>query len=312
MECKECGSFFSTRSNLNQHIRKSCNKGVIIETDFQCEYCKMYFSTKSSLTRHINKSCKNIKRKIKILKKPIANSSDHIREEKTKAEIDALKRSEKQCETLTLALELALKQINKQKLELNYIKQSDIVVPIKHPGPKEKHPILSDNILEVLTDKLGKKESVNFLMTNFLEKKYGKIIEAAYLNDIMSDKYPMSCSEDNHFRYLNDKWKLIDDNGGDEIVKMIIYHIQNAVLRVTNMLIKKYVNDSESTPLYDTFDIGKVQGELCEISGPRVKTKIKKYLSKRVLNPNHPFFDTTMNFQKLRLSFCEENLEEDI
>ena len=89
-------------------------------------------------------------------------------------------------------------------------------------------------------------------------------------------------------------------------MKMIIYHIQNAVLRVTNMLIKKYVNDNESTPLYDTFDIGKVQGELCEISGQRVKTKIKKYLSKRVLNPNHPFFDPTMSFQELRIFFCDK------
>jgi hypothetical protein len=302
LKCDACGSYFSTKSNLNQHIRKSCNKGKITETNFRCINCNKFFSAKSSLTRHITRVCKKQKKKISFVAKK--DDIDH--------EV-ALKRSERQCETLTLALELALKQLNSNKSK-TVLKQSNILKQSnKHdeidlcPKIDGKISILSDNILETLTLRLGKKESVNFLMTNFLKKSYGKIIEAAYLHGKKSDQYPISCSEGSHFRYLDDKGKLIDDKGGDDIVKMMIYHIQNAVLRVTNILIKKYVSDSDTTPLYDTFDIGKVQGELCEISKPRIKTKIKKYLSKRVLNPNHPFFDNCMDFMELRQYYLKQS-----
>ena len=323
-KCKACGSYFSTKSNLNQHIRKSCNKGIISATKHQCEHCNKYFSTKSSLTRHINKSCKKRKRKIMIVPK--------------KSTRDALIRSEKQCETLTLALELALKQLTKQKPlsqesqgqnqsqsqsqsqshiynALSKIKdvfeskkESVMDTSLPEPDKDNNHSILSDNILETLTNQLGDEESVRFLMTNFLKKHYEKIIDAAYLQGKKSDKYPMACRDGYHFRYLDDNGKLIDDNGGDEIVKVMIYHIQNAVLRVTNLLIKKYVGDSDTNPLYDTFDIGKVQSELCEISKPRIKAKIKKFLSKRVLNPNHPFFDSRVSFMDLREYYLKHSI----
>ena len=79
-------------------------------------------------------------------------------------------------------------------------------------------------------------------------------------------------------------------------------------MRVTNLLIKKYVGDSDTNPLYDTFDIGKVQSELCEISKPRIKAKIKKFLSKRVLNPNHPFFDGRVSFMDLREYYLKHSV----
>ena len=241
-ECEDCHSYFSTKSNLNQHCKKYCKKGKITITKFQCSHCKKYFSAKSSLTRHLVNLCEK-----KMFFKPKLKPNFKQKKHKTS-------------------------------------KISEIITT------KPKLNVVSDCIFLNLSKEINEEDAINFLLLNFLNKNYGKIIERAYLTDIHSDEYPMVCSGSNHFRFLDGNGSLIDDPNGELLVTRVSYNIINAILRVSNSLITKYVIDNTSK-LYNTYDLRKIQGDLCIMSQKKTKNMIKKFLAKRVLNPNHPFFN---------------------
>ena len=71
---------------------------------------------------------------------------------------------------------------------------------------------------------------------------------------------------------------------------VIVNNIQNAVLQACNIQIKKYLEKGDIGPLYEIYDIGKIQNELCNFGKEKSKKKLKKYLLCRVMNPNHRFF----------------------
>ena len=52
-KCEKCKKEFTTKSNLNRHLKKKNPCDVIIE--YKCERCKKIFNLKQSLQRHINR-----------------------------------------------------------------------------------------------------------------------------------------------------------------------------------------------------------------------------------------------------------------
>ena len=105
-----------------------------------------------------------------------------------------------------------------------------------------------------------------------------------------SDEYPMACNQQGKFLFAVSKQILVKDTTGYKLVDAIINNIQNAVLHACNIQIKKYIGEGDIGPLYEIYDIGKIQSELCKFGKDKSKRKIKKYLLSRVINPNHRFF----------------------
>ena len=158
---------------------------------------------------------------------------------------------------------------------------------------------IGDNLIDVLQEKQGQDTAINFLLDNFLAGYFIKIIDEIYLNGKNSDQIPIATCDGKHFRYLDGHNDLIDDPTGDIVVSQIINNIQNAVLRTSNILIRRYINDENQETLYDDYDVRKIQDKVCSIQNITTKNKIKKYLSKRVLNASHSFFEKGNNLVNL-------------
>lgn len=100
LKCKICGKEFTTKSNLNRHLKKKipCQEK---KKEFKCERCQKIFTTKQSLQIHMNK--KNIC-KIKISNLELEIEKEKIKlkqeQEKTKQEEIKLKRFEKEFKLL--------------------------------------------------------------------------------------------------------------------------------------------------------------------------------------------------------------------
>jgi hypothetical protein len=222
-------------------------------TEWKCTFCNRYYAAECSLKTHMKHSCKK--------------KHDYL-EMKKEIPIHNEKRLD-----------------SKKKLILK---------------PKEfaqntntGHTVIFDDMLEKLSINMGPKQALDFLLTNFLSKNYEKIITACYLFETSSEHYPMACSGGNHFRFLDDNGSLIDDPTGDILVKKIINNIQNALLKASYLLIKKYIGEKDTTPLYEVYDIRTIQNGIYDLFKKVNHNKMKRYLAKRILNPNHYFFPET-------------------
>ncbi len=240
-----------------------------------CSECGNTYSTSSNLKRHQKTYCKG----------PKVNKTKH------------------QCEYCNkyystrsnLNFHISNKCVNNSATKLIIVnKQEKSKKKLEFRNKKSKviqTTIISDNILEKLTDEMqDDQKAIDFLLTNFLNKNYGKIIERTYLHEKKSDEYPMACSGGNHFRYMDGNGQFVDDLDGGFLVNLIVSCIQNAVLKASNKLIKKYMSTGDTSKLYELYDIGKMQAGVCTLTQKITKNKIKKFLSKRVMNPNHQFF----------------------
>ncbi len=274
MECEYCKYEYSL-SNISRHVKYYCkfNPNRIIKPKITCEYCMNEFSNKWSLKDHLAKYCKN-KPKLLISNKKIDKcNSKTILRIKQKLNKPSDKQAYKQESASQVDKQESDKQVDKQESEAN--SKSDT----------------GNLILDKIIDKLGKKElGLDYLIGNFLTKNYERIIEKSYLEDRGSDDYPFACKKQFHFRYYNKDNEMVDDIDGTSLSKTIHKGIQNAALTVSIIIIKKHIDGDNNEELYDNYDLAQLQSLVYKMSTDKSLTKIKKYLAKRVLNPNHPYF----------------------
>ena len=225
----------------------------IKKTEWQCEHCSQYYAAKCSLKKHME-------------------SCDHI---------------------ATFKKKLILKPKTQTQTDLQNRKTPKRLQMIVNGSSLAVQPVVFDDILGKLTEKLGTQEAVSFLLTNFLSKNLEKIISTCYLDGISTASFPIACSGGNHFRFLDENGIVIDDPTGDKLVKKIINNLQNALLRSNYLLIKKYIGEGDTSALYEVYDIKTIQDGIYDLFKQTNHNKIKRYLSKRMLNPNHFFFPQT-------------------
>lgn len=260
-KCQICNRTYSTSGNLKRHQKKPCK---IKKTEWQCEHCGQYYAAKCSLKKHME-SCDHVAAKKKLILKPKIRTRTRI-------------------QIQPQPLHRPRSQIKKTPTRLQMI---------VHGPALAKQPVVFDDILGKLTEKLGTQEAVSFLLTNFLSKNLEKIISTCYLDGISAASFPIACSGGNHFRFLDENGIVIDDPTGDKLVKKIINNLQNALLRSNYLLIKKYIGEGDTSALYDVYDIKTIQDGIYDLFKQTNHNKIKRYLSKRMLNPNHFFFPQT-------------------
>ncbi len=250
-----------------------------------CDVCQKSFSCNRSLKRHKKESCKG-------------------KEYKTRWQCNKCLRYYSSKHNLMRHTDTCLEEPVKQSpIRLKNRIKLNIKIEEKITEPKSYEPLvrgkIGDNVIDILTEKYGEDNAINFLLDNFLAGYYIKIIDECYINGMNSDQIAVVCKGGKHFRYLDNDNNLVDDPTGDIVVDQIINNLRNAILRTSNILIRRYINDESNNSLYDDYDVRKIQDSVCSIQYKTIKNKIRRYLSKRVLNASHSFFDPGNNMSNL-------------
>jgi hypothetical protein len=285
--CKFCKRKFTAISNCCRHEKHRCtlNPDKIIHK-FMCCFCNKNYSTLSSCTTH-EKSCptKPIKKSFKIT--PKINSTT------VKNKINSTTVKHK-----VIATKKHINATKKNKINATLINDVDVDVDVSSGGTDLNIDVssggriyyISDDILHKFQTNMGNIAGIDYLLSNFMKHQFGNIIDKAYLDDHCSDEYPMASKGNNHFRFVDNHGNLIDDSTGKLLVKAIINNIQNSILRVSNILIRRYSASEQASSLYDAYDLGKIQQNICDMLSDKIQKQLKKYLNKRIINPNHLFF----------------------
>jgi hypothetical protein len=237
-----------------------------------CPYCNKEFSHKSSMERHISTTCSH---KIPILPKPATSIVSNIGPPSV-PEVDFLKEK-------VFLLEKQLDHLRSQFGDVN--RRVDEV----EREPRQIIVIGDQNILNVLTAKLGGNEdmAINFLAQHVGSLKRMEVVNKLYLEGVEPDCYPIACKENYHFRYLDRENHIVDDHGGEMIVKHLGEQIQEAILEASNKLVTKYLDDSDepNDELLNTVHI--LQNNLVNNHD---KKEFRDMLAQRVYHSKHPFF----------------------
>ncbi len=149
---------------------------------------------------------------------------------------------------------------------------------------------IGDYILDKFQTDMGHVQGIDFLLTNFMKHRFDLIIDKAYLSDIPSDDFPMASKDSHYFRFVDNHGNLIDDPSGKLLVNAIINNIQNSILRISNILIRRYSDTDQLGSLYEAYDLGSIQKNVCDMMSEKIRKQLSKYLSTRIINPNHLFF----------------------
>ncbi len=305
--CKTCGKTYTTYSNLKRHLKTPCKIKI---TEWRCKFCKKYYAAECSLKKHMKDACLQAQSQIN---NHIFNNSDNSKYSVDSNLIDSepyasskYSDSSKVSEPHTSSKYSDSSKDSEPHTSSKYSeprhsksksKQKIILKPRIHYRPPlilqrgcKNQPVVFDDIFGKLSEIMGDKQALEFLLTKFLDKNFEKIVSACYLQELPSESYPIACSGENHFRFLDENGILIDDPTGDKLVKKIINNIQNALLRANYLLIKKYIGEKDSSQLYEVYDIRAIQNGIYDLFKPTNHNKMKRYLAKRMLNPNHYFF----------------------
>ncbi len=253
MSCNFCDRKFNDKSNKLRHEKNYCfeNPDRIKLKREICNICKQTFSNINNLKYHHKHYCRD------------SENNTHILNTKLKKK-PVIKRKNK-------FFELHFHMYSEGKDSHNFIR-------------------VENNLLAILINKMGPDDGIDFLLGNFLTLNYSKILEKVYFDGKGSDNFPIACKGGGHFRFINKNGILVDDKNGNIICKQILNNIQAAGLMASNLLIKKFSDSKDYNDLYDVYDIGQIQNVAYKMDNKSTITNIKKYLSKRVLNPNHPHF----------------------
>jgi hypothetical protein len=290
MKCSKCKRSYASLKGLKRHKNSpACEKACKV-TKFQCEFCDKYFSYRSGLSRHKNLHClKALEyRELKRIKYVQSMSGE------TRQKISIKPKS------------ISITVSSNDSIEKHITEPSVPIIKKKKNQIHTEIGTIADDILDVLTKKIGDVAAIDLLLTSFMSKNYVKIINSAYLDGKSSDNYPMACSGGNHFRYIDSEYNLVDDATGEKLINTIINNIQNAALIASNKLIRKYMGQNKVGDLFEVYDLGHIQKGVCDMFKEIAKKKLKKLLATRVLNPNHQFFGGVLDFYDLQQKYKKQ------
>jgi hypothetical protein len=157
--------------------------------------------------------------------------------------------------------------------------------------PKNITVVIGDEkIFMGLVKRMGnEKVATQFLLENMDYNDSINIIDKMYLEGIPKNRYPIACSDDYKFRYLNHSGDIVDDKGGIKIVSTLEREIHRALIEANSKLIHECVNNDDNITLYNVYDIGTLQTQLGNYRSA-VTTKFRDDLARKVYNTEHPFF----------------------
>lgn len=238
------------KGKICKDINKYCRHKKVI-----CDICKEEFSHKSSYERHRKFSHPNIKKKIVINKRNKMNELEQ--------ELATLK-----------------KQYHSVNARVDKVEQE----------PKNIIVIGDVKIFMGLVNKLGdEQKATQFLLDNMEHTKRINIVDKMYLEGVDKNRYPIACTDNYKFRYLNNSGDVVDDKDGVTIIPRLENEIHSALIEANTHLIHQHVKGGQITT--DVYDMGNVQEQLSCYRKACDNIKFRNELAKKVYNTSHPFFN---------------------
>jgi hypothetical protein len=265
MPLNNCDIIIATGSNKGKSCRdinKYCR-----HQKTKCDACGEEFSHKSSYHRHCKQVHPPQKRKVAVLKKVTPPSTPIM-------PLHHQHHHHQHYVEMQQELEQLRARVNKVEQE-----------------PKNITVVIGDEkIFMGLVKRMGnEKVATQFLLENMDYNDSINIIDKMYLEGIPKNRYPIACSDDYKFRYLNHSGDIVDDKGGIKIVSTLEREIHRALIEANSKLIHECVNNDDNITLYNVYDIGTLQTQLGNYRSA-VTTKFRDDLARKVYNTEHPFF----------------------
>jgi hypothetical protein len=135
--------------------------------------------------------------------------------------------------------------------------------------------VVGPNIYNQLVSRYGRDNAISILASNTT----ADIAKMLYFEDTQPSRYPIACKDTNHFRYINDKYEIIDDQGGSKVGEVVSENVKNAMILAANEIILDSKTD------YNLMD---VQNKLTR----KNNSNLIQDLARMSFNHGHQFFET--------------------
>lgn len=250
-----------------------------------CNIMIMTGSNKGKLCTDINKYCRHQKTTCSTCGEEFSHKSSYQRHLKSihppiRKKINVVKKENKRMIDMEEEIKLLKEQFINVSSRVNKVEQE----------PKNITVVIGDEkIFMGLVKRMGEKKATKFLLENIQHKDSINIVDKMYLEGIEKNRYPIACTDNHRFRYLNHSGDIVDDNDGIKIVSKLANEIHSALIEANTHLIHECVGSGDDMTLYNVYDIGGIQEQLGEYRGKSTK-RFRDDLAKKVYNSSHPFF----------------------
>lgn len=215
--CVKCGKEFSTKSNLNQHLKRKipCDK----TTNLDCKKCNKVFFSEFNLKRHLNRKTpcipknKEIDDKIKIIEAEVKKEIT-ILEAKAKFSLEIEKEKTKRKELSSKSNTTSNNVINSNNITTNTSTINNIIINNFRDNTQNAREILGklslDDFRYLVDSNMGVKGTIENIFRHFYNNPNFPENRAISIPDISKKEFSI---------YLDDMWKKVQY---DEIRRPII------------------------------------------------------------------------------------------
>jgi hypothetical protein len=155
--------------------------------------------------------------------------------------------------------------------------------------------IVGPDMYKRLIDKVGEREALSIINQSAIMDNPLLIFDKLYLTGVEPNEFPIAY-HNGEYRFLNRDNQVVVDRTGNLVYELIASPIQDLMLQNINNLIDTHLEQGNCEPLYDTYQIGQMQGTI--FSTLKKETIVRK-LEKMVKNKSHPFFRDEPSFHFL-------------
>lgn len=242
---------------------------------YSCEYCGAMFNNRSNKYRHEKQYCPSTRTKKK---------SDHVKVSK----MPKTKKIKRTIPKKKIEVKVKIRDTSATETESNKNLIEEINNLRERVQKMENKPvynnwiIIGPDMFTEMIEKYGRTEALDYLTKSAISGDSVDVVKKLYLDGVSPEKYPIACKNYHHFRYLNDKREIIDDQGGQSVRKIFSDRAHKAMVLATNEMMN-VESDKDAGDMYRK--LGDVQ---CRLSS--VHTLDLDRLAHMTINPNHPFF----------------------
>lgn len=254
---------------------------------YSCRYCGTMFNNRSNKYRHENKYCQQNSNSVstsvqtKRQKTVKIKRSPPIQRQRIEVKVKAKAKDPDTSETDTQEI---LEELNNLRAR---------VQKMENEPRYNNWIIIGSDMFNEMIDKYGRSEALSFLTKSALTGDSVDVIKKLYMDGVDPKQYPIACKNYHHFRYLNDKREVIDDEGGQSVRKIFSDRAHRAMVLATNEMMKDELDQFQPDPeqpndldVGDMFrKLGDVQCRLASVNSLDIDR-----LAGMTNNPNHPFF----------------------
>src|SRR3989338_4224377 len=148
--------------------------------------------------------------------------------------------------------------------------------------------VYADDYYERLLEKFGDEQSaVNFIASVARKGSFYDLFGKLFIDGVMRDNLPCVSLDKKDLLYkLNNI--VVRDVGAIHLSHKLYNCATNAILKSANILINSCLKNSSVDSLYNYYDIGAIQTNLCNAA--KIKQAISRQLLKDTYHPTHPEF----------------------